>query len=188
MPKGTRIRVCLTLPTVSQVKKYFNGTYVGNISVSQLQPGVYCAVETLDTPGAYGYVALNEDGGYDVLNLHVYDPATPPQTITTYLLVTHEQGNPPTRAILVGPTETVDVSITEIEPGISLVGPTRLEYGAYWLKLIWSDGMELVVPLFFRALIPEAVKKAYWLAKRSFLMITLMLTSYGRRFVLGLPG
>jgi len=187
VPKGVQIRLCFTIPEVSRVRKFKEGRFVGEISVSKLQDRVYCALETLEETGSYGYVAENGGNGFDVLNIHVYDPLSPPSTITTYVLVTHEQNNPPAEAVLVGPEGVESVAVTGIEDTLSLVGPISLAVGAYWLKIRWGDGMELVVPLFFRYLIPDTVKKVYWLAKKAILLATFSFIARGRGPIISIP-
>jgi len=180
VPRGTRVRICFTIPSVSTVKKYRDGRFVGEVSVEKVQDRLYCAVETLEDVGAYGYVAAAVEGGYDVVNLHVYDPVSPPTVIDTFVVVTHEDGNPPEAAIVFGPDGQSQVGVRQVEAGVSVVGPVRLGVGAYWLKLRWADGMELVVPMFFRYLVPELVKRVYQLARRNFVLTILLFAGRAR--------
>jgi len=165
------------------VKKYYNLELVGELEATMVQEGVYCVVEELHDVGHYGYVAKTEDGGYDVVNLHIVDPSSPPMSITTYVLVTHEEGNPPESAKLIGSEGEEAVNVSGLDNELSYVGPITLGFDAYWLKIRWSDGMELVVAMFPLIMVPEDVEKIYRKAKRLYMWANLQLILSGRGLI-----
>lgn len=146
-PRDRPIRICFLVPSRPTVRKYHDLRYIGDVEPTKVEEGVYCVVERLEDTGHYAYIARTSDGGYDVVNLHVVDPSSPPETISTYVMVTHEEGSPPESALLVGPEDEEAVNVSRLEAEVSYVGPITLSFDLYWLKVIWSDGMELVVPM-----------------------------------------
>jgi len=171
------------VPSQPTVKKYYNLEFVGEVEATMVQEGVYCVVEELHDVGHYGYIAKTGDGGYDVVNLHVIDPFSPPESITTYVLVVHEEDNPPETAKLIGPEGEETVNVSGLEAELSYVGPITLGSDTYWLKLRWADGMQLVLTLFPWIVVTEDAKKIYRRAKRLFLWANLQLMAGRRGFI-----
>lgn len=168
------------MPSQPTVKKYYNLELVGELEATKVQEGVYCIDEQLDEEGHYGYVAVTGEGGYDVVNIHVVNPFSPPETIETYVIVTHEEGSPPEEALLIRSDGVSEVGVSQLEPEISYVGPISIGFGSYWLKIRWPDGMEIVLSLSPFVVVEEEAEKRYRLAKRLYLVASLQMLGGGR--------